>query len=96
MKQLRDVETALANFRQTVDVNASPHRAIYLARLAAMEAGGKTTFKLEPEAVAAKLVHAVESRHPRARYFVTAPTYLSAFLKRALPTTLLDRLVARM
>jgi len=91
----RFLETALANFLKTVDVNVSPHRDIYLTRLATMEAGGKTMFKLEPDAVAEKLVHAVESRRPRARYFVTTPTYLSAFLKRALPTTLLDRLVAR-
>lgn len=92
----RFVETALANFRSTVDIEASPHRDIYLTRLSAMEAGGKTAFKLEPEAVAAKLVHAVETRHPKARYFVTTPTYLSAFAKRALPTALLDRLVAWM
>ncbi len=61
-----------------------------------MEAGGRTAFKLEPEAVAAKLVHAVESAHPKARYFVTAPTYLAAFAKRLLPTALLDRLPGAM
>lgn len=91
----RFLESALANFRSTVNIDASPHRDMYLARLSAMEAGGRTTFKLEPEAVAAKLVHAVESRRPRARYFVTTPTYLSAFVKRTLPTALLDRLAAR-
>jgi NAD(P)-dependent dehydrogenase (short-subunit alcohol dehydrogenase family) len=92
----RFLEVALANFRNTVDIDASPHRDSYIARLAAMEAGGKTTFKLEPEAVAAKLVHAVESEHPKARYFVTTPTYLAAFAKRVLPTALLDRLAGAM
>jgi len=92
----RFVESALANFRSTVNIEASPHRDTYLARLSAMEAGGKTAFKLEPEAVAAKLVHAVENRHPRARYFVTTPTYLAALSKRVLPNVLLDRLVAWM
>jgi len=89
----RFVETALANFKKTVDIESSPHRSLYRARLLAMEAGGKRAFKLEPEAVAAKLVHAVESRHPRARYFVTTPTYFSAVAKRVLPTALLDRIV---
>ena len=70
----RFVETALANFRKTVDIEASPHRDTYLARLAAMEQGGKQTFKLEPEAVAWKLVHALESARPKARYRVTVPT----------------------
>ncbi len=92
----RFLEVALANFRQTVDIDASAHCDVYRARLAAMEAGGKTTFKLEPEAVAAKLVHAVESAHPKARYFVTTPTYLAAFAKRLLPTALLDRLAGAM
>jgi hypothetical protein len=61
-----------------------------------MEAGGRSTFKLEPEAVAAKLVHAVESRRPKARYLVTTPTYLAAVARRILPTPLLDRLLLRM
>lgn len=92
----RFVETALANVKKTVDIDASPHRDAYLARLAAMEAGGSSTFKLEPEAVAAKLVHAVESAHPKARYYVTTPTYIAAGLRRVLPTALLDRVLLRM
>ena len=92
----RFVESALANFKATIDIDGSPHRQTYLARLAVMEAGGKTTFKLEPEAVAAKLVHAVESARPKTRYFVTTPTYLAAILKRVLPTPLLDRFLIGM
>jgi NAD(P)-dependent dehydrogenase (short-subunit alcohol dehydrogenase family) len=92
----RFVETALANVKKTVDIDASPHRDAYLARLAAMEAGGSSTFKLEPEAVAAKLVDAVESARPKARYYVTTPTYIAAVLRRVLPTVLLDRVLLRM
>ena len=92
----RFVETALANVKKAVDIDASPHRDAYLARLAAMEAGGSSTFKLEPEAVAAKLVHAVESARPKARYYVTTPTYIAAGLRRVLPTALLDRVLLRM
>jgi len=91
----RFVETALANFKRSIDIEGSAHRATYLARLAAMEAGGKSTFKLEPEAAAAKLVHAVESPRPRVRYMVTVPTYLAATAKRLLPGALADWIVRR-
>jgi NAD(P)-dependent dehydrogenase (short-subunit alcohol dehydrogenase family) len=92
----RFVETALENFKATIDMAASPHAESYAARLAAMEAGGSTTFKLEPEAVAARLVQAVESARPKARYFVTKPTYFAAAMKRVLPTSLLDRILIGM
>jgi NAD(P)-dependent dehydrogenase (short-subunit alcohol dehydrogenase family) len=92
----RFVEHALANFRANIDIDGSPHRAAYLARLASMEKGGKSTFKLEPEAVAAKLVHAVESPRPRRRYKVTLQTYLAASGKRALPASLADWLIQRL
>lgn len=92
----RFVEHALVNFRATVDIEGSAHRETYLARLAAMERGGKSTFKLEPEAVAHKLVHAVESPRPRRRYKVTVPTYLAAAGKRVLPAPLADWLVQRL
>lgn len=91
----RFVERALANFRVTVDIEGSAHRETYLARLAAMEKGGKSTFKLEPEAVAWKLVHAVESPRPKRRYMVTVPTYLAAVGKRVLPAPLGDWLAQR-
>jgi short-subunit dehydrogenase len=92
----RFVETALANFRTSVDIEASPHRTSYLARLAAMEQGGKQTFKLEPEAVAWKLVHAVESRRPKTRYRVTVPTHIAAVAKRVLPSPLADWIARRL
>ena len=91
----RFVETALANFRKTIDIEGSPHRDTYRARLEAMERGGKSTFKLEPEAVAAKLVHALESPRPRRRYKVTVPTYVAAAGRRFLPPPLADWLVQR-
>jgi NAD(P)-dependent dehydrogenase (short-subunit alcohol dehydrogenase family) len=91
----RFVEHALANFRTSIDIENSAHRETYLARLASMERGGKSTFKLEPEAVAHKLVHAVESERPRRRYKVTVPTYVAAAAKRLLPDSLADWLVQR-
>ena len=92
----RFLETALENFRRTVDIDGSVHSERYRARLKAMEAGGKQTFKLEPEAVVDRLVHAVEARRPKLRYFVTTPTYIAAGLKRLLPGRVMDRVLLRM
>jgi NAD(P)-dependent dehydrogenase (short-subunit alcohol dehydrogenase family) len=91
----RFVETALARFRETIDINGSPHRAIYQQRLASMGQGGTERFKLEPSEVVFKLIHALESDSPRRRYYVTTPTHAAVALKRILPTSLLDRFAAR-
>ena len=91
----RFLETALEAYRRHIDLENSHHREIYRDRLARLEAGGDQAFKLGPEAVAAKLVRAVESRKPKARYYVTLPTYAAALLRRLLPTRALDALAAR-
>jgi hypothetical protein len=61
-----------------------------------MQQGGNNMFKLEPEAVARKLVHAVESAHPRARYYVTTPTYLAGAMRRVAPRAVMEWFVRRM
>jgi NAD(P)-dependent dehydrogenase (short-subunit alcohol dehydrogenase family) len=91
----RFVATALARFKETIAIEASPHRATYLRRLDSMEAGGTERFKLEPSEVVFKLIHALESPHPRRRYYVTTPTHAAALLKRLLPASLLDQFAAR-
>ena len=91
----RFVESALKRFRETIDIEGSPHRATYRQRLAAMEAGGTNRFKLEPSEVVFKLIHALESPRPRRRYYVTTPTHAAGFLRRVLPGALLDRIAAR-
>ena len=50
-------------------------------------------FTLPPVAVLKKVIHALESRSPKARYYVTFPTYLFGYLKRLLPTKTLDKLL---
>ena len=54
-----------------------------------------STFELQPAAVTAKLIHALESRRPKPRYFVTTPTYIADIMRRVLPTRALDRVVSR-
>jgi NAD(P)-dependent dehydrogenase (short-subunit alcohol dehydrogenase family) len=91
----RFVETALAAARANVDIEGSVHRERYERIAAALASGGRQTFKLEPEAVARRVVHAVESRRPKARYYVTVPTHLAGFMRRILPTRLLDWVASR-
>ncbi len=47
-------------------------------------------FTLGPEAVAAPIVHALESPHPRRRYCVTVAAHLGALAARFAPPALLD------
>ena len=87
--------TTLANFKRDIDVEHSPHRFAYEKRMADMARGQPSIFKLGPEAVAAKVVHAVESPRPRIRYRVTLSTHAAAVLKRVLPARVLDQIVAK-
>ena len=91
----RFVERALQAYRGNVDLEASHHRDIYKARIARMEAGGQQTYKLGPEAVVAKLVHALDSPRPKFRYYVTLPAYAVALLRRILPAGALDAVARR-
>ncbi len=87
-------EHAIAAFRRNIDIEGSAHRDLYRARLAHMEAGNPSRFRLGPEAVVAKLVHALESRRPKIRYHVTWATRLAALGRRGLPYRVQDMLLA--
>lgn len=50
-------------------------------------------FRKPPEAVAEKIIHALESRHPRTRYPVTLAAHLGVWASRHLPPRLLDALM---
>lgn len=91
----RFVERAIEAYRRNVDLEASHHRETYKARIARMEEGGQQTYKLGPEAVVAKLLHALDSPRPKFRYYVTLPTYAVAFLRRVLPARALDAVARR-
>ncbi|MGF1659616.1 MAG: SDR family NAD(P)-dependent oxidoreductase [Rubrimonas sp.] len=88
---------ALAQFERWIDPDASARRG-ELAQIAARYRRGEAApnrFELPPAAVTRKLIHAVESPRPKARYFVTTPTYVVAALKRLAPRAALDWLMAR-
>ena len=86
----RFVETSLKNFDRNIDVTKSHYQNAYERQRARLGKGGSNRYKLGPEAVLEKLVHAVESRRPHARYHVTRPTTYMAIARRVLPQRLLD------
>jgi len=89
-------ENAHAAFLRNIDQNNSVHRAHYqrvVARLT--QSGAVVPFTLPPEAVLKKVLQALESSHPRPRYYVTFPTYLFAYLKRILSARMLDRILSK-
>ena len=87
-------EHAKAAFDRHIDAGASRHKRVYAARMAQLDRGGSTRFKLGPEAVAEKLVHALEARNPKPRYSVTIPTSIMGSVRRLVPYRLLDTFLA--
>jgi NAD(P)-dependent dehydrogenase (short-subunit alcohol dehydrogenase family) len=89
-------ENAHAAFLRNIDRDNSVHRDHYARVLKRLTTQGPVApFTLPPEAVLKKVVHALESRNPRPRYYVTFPTYLFALLKRILPQRALDWILYR-
>ena len=90
-------KNAIKQFEKWVDWEKSLRIADYqnglLDRL--YKGSNNSQFKLPPSAVTKKLIHAVEHPRPKARYFVTTPTYGANLLRRVLPTPLLDKVLAR-
>ena len=50
-------------------------------------------FTLPAEAVLKRVIHALEAKKPKARYYVTVPTYIFGYLKRFLSTRMMDKLL---
>ena len=90
-------ENAIPHFEKWIDWQASARAAQYQSLRGRLydKKVKKDAFELEPAAVTAKLVHAIEARRPKPRYFVTTPTYLMGFARRILPTRTLDWLIAK-
>lgn len=86
----RFTEHALKAFERNIDQAASNYQDAYARQRIRLGRGGSNRYKLGPEAVLEKLVHAVESPAPKARYFVTRPTTYMAVARRVLPQRLLD------
>ncbi len=92
----RFVDNALAAFNRNIKVEGSHYEKAYDAQRARLGKGGSGRFKLPPEAVLERLIHALESKSPKAHYYVTIPTHVMGLARRILPQGLMDRFVSRM
>ena len=80
-----------------LEMRASAFAAVYAKELSEPErtySRPTDIFRKPPEAVAAKIAHALESRWPHARYPVTGAAWFGEFAARFLPARLKDRILA--
>lgn len=91
-------ENAIPHFERWIDWENSALRRVYEKSLRPRlytPSSSKDRFELQPAAVTKKLIHALESPRPKARYFVTTPTYIARLAKRFLPDSLSDAIFRR-
>lgn len=89
--------TAMAQVRDHVDTTRSTFGPLFARELERRRNRVKQPGLINkpPEAVAAKIVHALESAHPRRRYCVTLPAHAGAWLRRLAPDAVLDAVLVR-
>lgn len=89
-------QNAIPHFEKWIDCKRSARAAEYdVLRERLYTDNGPDTFELPASAVTKKLIHAATAKRPRARYYVTTPTYLMGLLRRILSTRLLDAVILR-
>ena len=91
LSELRN--TAHKHFNQA-QIEKSNYSSIY-TQMAASYFQGKNKLALPPEKVVTKLYHALESKHPKAHYYVSFTAHLTAFLRRILSDSALDWLLSK-
>jgi NAD(P)-dependent dehydrogenase (short-subunit alcohol dehydrogenase family) len=87
-------QNAFALYKKNINPTQSFHQTTYQAMEDRLQKEGPAApFTLPPMAVTEKVIHALESKRPKIRYYVTFPTYLFGILKRLLPASWLDALL---
>ncbi len=89
-------QNARAHYERWIERENSPwakfYKEVVEPRLYAVDPP-PDPFELSCEATTRKLIHALESAKPRARYYVTTATYIVGIMRRLLPTRVLDRIL---
>lgn len=90
-------KNALIHYEENLSKRNTIHRNLYQQ----METyffklpSSKDRYAAEPDAVVKKLLLALESKNPKAHYYVTFFAHLFAFFRRILPDATLDALMAK-
>ncbi len=89
-------ENSIPVFERFIDWENSALREKYETSLLTRLYGssGPDRFELPASAVTDKLAIAVSAKRPRARYYVTTPTYIAGYLRRVLSTKTIDRILS--
>lgn len=89
-------ENSIPHFERWIDWRASARAGDYATILDRLyKDRGPDRFELPASAVTAKLLTALQSPRPAARYFVTTPTTIMNLARRLLPSRALDWLLTR-
>lgn len=91
-------QNAFAHYQETVGhLDNSPHKAAYqkLENYYFKPSKIDQQVSASPDAVVKKLLHALESRRPKAHYYVGAPAQAIAVLKRLLPDAAMDWVLSK-
>lgn len=89
-------KNARIKFDEHIDIDKSRHKDAYVQMQSRLDKEDATSkFTLSEEAVLKPLLHILNSASPKARYYVTKPTYILGYLKRILPSKTLDKVVAK-
>ena len=89
-------KNSYALYKKNIDPTHSFHKEAYQSMETRLQKeGAAVAFTLPAKAVADKVIHALEAKQPKMRYYVTFPTYLFAILKRILPMSWLDTLLRK-
>ncbi len=89
-------QNSLKTLESIINKQGSFHTNRYSKMIERLEVvGPAASFTLPPEAVVKKLIHALESKHPRARYRITFPVIVLWYIKKLLSDRMFDRILLR-
>jgi len=86
-------KNAMAKLQANIAIDTSRFHARYYQSLHAKKSN--VPFSLEAESVAKVVYQIIQSPHPKPRYYITKATYILGYLKRILPTAMLDRILLK-
>ena len=92
-------ENSIPHFERWVDWENSPRKKQYetdLIKRLYQPKNKPDAFELPVSAVTKVVMKALESRHPKPRYYVTIPTHFMGLLRRILSTRSLDWFISRL
>ena len=92
-------ENSIPHFERWVDWENSPRKKQYetdLIKRLYQPKNKPDAFELPVSAVTKVVMKALESHHPKPRYYITIPTHFMGLLRRILSTRLLDWFISRL